>query len=183
MTLSETADKIRALMSDDPSQPLNLLRLAKAGDRLEGVLNLDLMQRATSLLKRPGGDVSYCLSFETDAEGRIIISIEIAAELEMSCQRCLQPMRVAVVRETDLAAVKDKAALEGLAAKYEPLLLAEQGQVSLIDLLEDELILAIPLAPLHEPEDCSASEDLERIRAEGKPSPFAELAKLKKTND
>lgn len=170
-------------MSDDPSQPLNLLRLAKAGERLEGLLNLDMMQRVASLVKRHDGDVSYCLSFELDAEGRINISIEIAAKLEMTCQRCLQPMRVAIARETELAAVKDKSALQGLSPKYEPLLLSEQVQVSLLDLLEDELILAIPLAPLHDPADCSASEDLERIRAEGKPSPFAELAKLKKTND
>ena len=96
---------------------------------------------------------------------------------------CLQPMRVELKRESSLAVVKDKSALEGLPASYEPLLLAEQEHVSLLDLLEDELILAIPLAPLHEPAKCSASEDMERIRAEGKPSPFAELAKLKKTND
>lgn len=183
LTLSETADKIRALMSDDPSQPLNLLRLAQAGDRLDGVLELDLLQRATSLLRQPEGDLKYSLSFALDAERRIIIDIEIATTLVMSCQRCLQPMQVDIKRESSLAVVADKSALEGLHKDYEPLLLSEQEKVTLIELIEDELILAIPLAPLHQATDCSASDELERIRTEGKPSPFAELAKLKKTND
>ena len=183
MTLSETADKIRALMSDDPSQPLNLLRLARAGDKLNGVLDVGSLQRAGTLLSSDKGELSYCLSFDIDESKRILIDIEIAATLEMTCQRCLQPLEVAIERKTSVAAVREKAELNGLANNVEPLILSEQEQISLLGLVEDELILALPLAPLCPEATCDASKDVERIKKEGKPNPFAELAKLKKTNE
>ena len=167
-------------MSVDPSQPLNLLRLAKAGEQLQGLLDISRMRRVMAFLPQSDGQLSYCLSFSFDDTGRICIQVELKAELQVICQRCLQPMQIDIDRESWLALIKDRSEMETLPARFEPLTLVDEDDLSILALLEDELLLAIPFAPLHPESECSASEDVKRLQVEGKPNPFASLAQLKK---
>ena len=179
LTLSRTADKIRRLMPTDLSQSLNPLRLAKAGERLEGDIQLDSMERITDMLLEHKGLLHYCLAFGVDDSGIHFIESEIRAQLLMKCQRCLESVTIDIDKQTMLGIVKNKEEAESLATKYEPFFL-DDGEFNLKEFVEDELLLAIPFSPLHSEEQCSGTMELDRINAESKINPFAALASLKK---
>jgi uncharacterized protein len=78
--------------------------------------------------------------------------------------------------------VKSDAEIETLAPEYEPLVSAD-GRVALKELVEDELLLALPLVPRHEGDAAcggftETAADAES--GEARKNPFAELAKLKR---
>ena len=182
MTAYGTVAKIRRLMPADPSRSINPLRLATAGESIEGSLRLDSMERLKGLLLDYDGDLKYSLSFAFDESGLCVVDSKISASVMMECQRCLQPFVIDIQKTNLLGIVKNKDEMESLAATYEPLLL-EEDVMPVDELIEDELILAIPLSPLHPVEMCSGQKELDRINADAKPNPFAVLASLKRDKE
>ncbi|MCB1735915.1 MAG: DUF177 domain-containing protein [Gammaproteobacteria bacterium] len=134
------------------------------------------------------GDVDVELEFGVDV-GRIrFISGSVKTRVSMPCQRCLEPMSIDIDARVHLGIVIAEAQIDRLPTEYEPLLIGED----LIDpavLVEDELLLALPLAPRHEPQDCPAWEKVSAGSEGGvtpsgatkstRPNPFAVLASLK----
>jgi uncharacterized protein len=161
-------------------QSLNPLRLAKAEEQFEGVIDLREMQRISDLLQQQSGEIHYQMSFFLDGSERVLAEVELKTVLQMLCQRCLKTMSVEVERNTHLAFVSDKTEIATLPAEYEPLVLDESDDLSINELVQDELLLAIPLAPMHLPDECSAAKEVEKFKDNGKVMPFADLAKLKK---
>ena len=153
-------------MSTDLSQSLNPLRLAKAGENLEGSIPLDTMTRVADLLLVNEGEINYCLSFTTKDSGLCVIESEIIGCLSLKCQRCLKPVVINICKQTQLGVVNNKDELEFLEKEYEPFLLNE-GVFNVKELVEDELLLAIPLSPLHPVEQCPGTKELDRINADG----------------
>ena len=166
-------------MPTDPSQSLNPLRLAKAGERLEGDIQLDSMERIADMLLDNKGLLHYCLVFGIDDSGTNYVESEISTQLRMKCQRCLEPVTVDIHKQTLLGIVGSKTEAEALAVEFEPLVL-EDGVFKIKDLVEDELLLAIPFSPSHPREQCNGTTELDRLNAETTVKPFASLASLKK---
>ncbi len=166
-------------MSSDLSQPIDILRLAKSRERIEGSLQLDSFERLKDVLLENSDKLDYHLSFYVDESGTCVIQTEISGRLVLKCQRCLGPLAIEIKKNSNLGLVKDKDEADALDNKYEPLQL-DENTISVLDMIEDELILSIPLAPLHEQKKCSSTEILERINADARPQPFAALAALKK---
>ena len=87
-----------------------------------------------------------------------------------------------------LAMIESEAEIERLGEEYEPLLL-DDSLVSVAELVEDELLLCLPIVPKHDTEECNANSHVEDnieqssdIESESKPkkNPFAALADLKR---
>jgi uncharacterized protein len=128
--------------------------------------------------------VSAAFSFERDESGRYIVFVAIQATVLMICQRCLGPMSLDLNAGSNMACVWDDQEAVALPAGYEPLIV---GQVAnLREIAEEEILLAIPVSPLHE-EDCITleqraaleSEPAEKREVSDRDSPFAVLKKLK----
>jgi len=109
-----------------------------------------------------------------------------AARLMLMCQRTLEPFEHAVDREVRLGLVRSEDEVAGLPGDYEPCLVGDEP-VHLMDLVEDELILAVPLVPKS---DRALPDELLEARAapDGddpvpENNPFAVLATLKDGND
>jgi uncharacterized protein len=161
-------------------------RLCSLGKVYEGALPLGQMPRLAPLLTSTEGDAAFVLAFDRDAEGRHIVTVRVEAEVALQCQRCLGSMRTKVAQDAQLAVVSGPDEAERLPEELDPLL-AEEGEVRLRDLVEDELLLALPVAPVHAPSDCGVS--LEQINAaeattgdeQGRrgDNPFSALAELK----
>ena len=121
------------------------------------------MDRLTDLLAGPGGRVAVVLEFDVDRQGIRHIGGRLQAEVQMRCQRCLQPMDVVIDQPIRL----------GLAV----------GEV------EDELLLALPIAPIHPQAHCPAAgdapgrDDQEPGQDEERPNPFRALADWKRQSD
>jgi uncharacterized protein len=149
------------------------------------------MPRLAPLLTSLEGEAAFALAFRLDEEHRPVVGVEVQAELSLSCQRCMRPMRLPVDAAATLAVVSGPDEAERLPEELDPLLL-EDDRVALRSLIEDELILAVPNAPMHPASECSVRletvnadpEGAEQTTAEpARDNPFAVLASLKSDTD
>jgi uncharacterized protein len=132
------------------------------------------------------------------------LDLQADATLAWTCQRCLHPVTEPVSVDLSLRFVDDEAAAASLDADSDEDVLALSRHFDLIELIEDELIMAQPLVPRHEvcPTDVASlmrddtvvsaeepqadgdaqatDEDPVPLTASGRPNPFAVLAALKK---
>ena len=160
-------------------------RAVEAGAAVRGSPPLSPMPRLRESLPAPARQARFHLAFSRDPEGRGLLHGEIEASLVLTCQRCLEALEFPVLATLDLALVSglDEAGL--LPEDLDPLLVPAE-HLRLADLIEDELLLALPQIPRHELGDCPAggrgwtSEVAGQPVAEG-PHPFAMLGNLKST--
>lgn len=136
--------------------------------------------RLQGLLLDTQGEVRYSLQFDTDALRIPYVELHVDAELPLACQRSLQRFEFPVRVVQRLGLVRDEADEAGLPGEYEALLVAEDGQLQMLDLIEDELVLAVPAVPV-DPNSEPVERDWPAREEElAKASPFAALASLKK---
>lgn len=91
-------------------------------------------------------DARFSATFGHDRQGAVTIDLRVEAELPLTCQRSLEPYMEPVRRRSLLCVIEDEAEEELLPADYEPVLVSE-GKLALLDLVEDELLLAVPQVP------------------------------------
>jgi uncharacterized protein len=155
---------------------------------LEGRLKLAQLKRVLPLVRSDAGDVDYTLNFDIDEGGIPCIKGEVRATLTLQCQRCMEDMDYPVKTKVRLGIVASREAAERLPDKYEPLLVSAD-EISVASIVEDELILALPIVAMHELKDCPQGEAFVAQTASGageedtsaarRESPFAVLAQLK----
>lgn len=162
------------------------MRLAETRQTLKGQVAVAAMPRLMAALAMPPSvqsEVDVDLAFSVDGQGVRRVLGSLHAELDAICQRCLQPMTLPLHVDIALGIVRALDEAEQLPDEYEPLVLASvtEGQ-SLAAIIEDELLLALPVASLHEEGQCPIrSGALDKVVAEdlppeGKRRPFAVLA-------
>jgi uncharacterized protein len=111
----------------------------------------------------------------------IWLHVEAHASLRLECQRCLGPVDTPIEAQRSFLFVQGEDAAAELDADHEEDVLALTRSLDLRELVEDELLLALPLVPRHEacPEPLVAPVDT-LPEGEEKPNPFAVLAALKR---
>lgn len=164
-------------MSSDLPLTIEPEQLAVSGKRLAGQLRLAEMHRVTELILNPGGDVGFSLSFSRDEKGVIRITGDISSTLRVLCQRCLNEMDFHLDNPVNVGIVRSQEEMKLLPDFLEPFVTGERA-ISLHKLIEDELLLGLPISPLHEPEDCPALK-VTREHAPKRENPFAVLKGLK----
>lgn len=169
--------KLHRLMSPDLSLIVDPAKLADSGESLEGQLQLQKLNRISDLILDREGIISFSLAFGRDDEGTVAITGELSTELAVLCQRCLGPMRLRVQSAINVGVVDDPGNLAALPDRLEPVV-TEEHRISLQQLIEDELLLAMPLAPVHEQAVCPGA-GLVDAHAVKKQSPFAVLKDMK----
>lgn len=170
-------------MPSDLSQSINPLRLAKARERIVGEIQLNSLARLKGILLDDKGKLEYSLAFEFDAADVCIIECDIETQLILECQRCFKPVEIEIRKNSLLGVVDEGDEIDALAKEYEPVQLDEEGVITVEELIEEELLLSIPLSALHPEDNCAGTNDLDRINAEAKRQPFAGLASLIKDKD
>jgi len=180
-----------AALMFDTRLPVHIdpLRMAESRRLLEGSIALAEMVRLGESLQDTQGEVSISLEFGIDNEGIRFIHGHVQAEVSLICQRCLETMRYPLDSEFMLGLVRSTTEAENLPSHYEPLLVDDEP-LFLRDIIEDELLLALPIVAMHAPEECSAelnsapqSEQAQEDEDTGTTAgdnPFAVLADLKK---
>lgn len=166
-------------MSEQLPQRVDALRLAESGRRLRGSLALEQLPRLGALLRNPSGCVSLDLEFARDEQGQACVNGGVWGQLQMTCQRCLGSITVAVHTDVSLDIVTSEAEWMRRGGAREPLIVGQEP-TALADLVEDELLLAIPQIPMHPDGLCHA--EIDSAPADGVTSaenPFAVLAGFK----
>jgi uncharacterized protein len=173
--------KLPRLMQQGPPQYVDPKRLARNRDDISGTLDIADMQRLSELLESQSGSVRFELQFDNDVHNRIRIVGKYDTELSMQCHRCLRPVAVNIARAINVTLVTNEDEVAKLSRDVEPLVLADR-ELSLVVFFEDELLLALPLAPNHETEECHIQESQDRETNEDRQRPFAVLKDLKLKN-
>lgn len=160
-------------------------KLATASGRLEGEIPLERMPRLTSMLSNTGGQIKVVLKAGIDEQGIRFLKGRIDTAVVLRCQRCLEPVQLPLGFDFQLGIIVSESQAPNLPADYEPLLASEDGVV-ISELVEDELILALPLVARHE--DMSQCQALGFVspgkgmstEQEERVNPFAALSTLLK---
>ena len=167
------------------SQPLVIDNLAfsKKNEALSGVLLLADCPRLQELLHQPSlkaesnaQEIVFDLKGTTNSLNQHFLSLSITAKLSANCQRCLSAMPLTIKLHFNyLISDVDDAALEALELDNvdDFDLLQANANMDLAALIEDEVIMALPIAPTHE----NACVELVTQSGE-KPNPFAALKGL-----
>jgi DUF177 domain-containing protein len=119
-----------------------------AGRRsFEGVLPVAALPRLAQALADDSGEVAYRLDFGRDELGGPRVHVRLSAGLTLECQRTLEPFEWPVTVDTQLGLLASEDEAAALPGDCEPLLLAH-GTLSPMRVIEDELLLALPLVPV-----------------------------------
>jgi len=90
----------------------------------------------------------------TDQRGSLSLHVSIRGEVGLTCQRCLGSMPYTVEVERTLYLARNEAELERLDALPDSDAIQAGEALSLIDLVEDEVLLSLPLAAMHAEGEC-----------------------------
>jgi len=117
--------------------------------------------------------------------GDVWLHVDGGTEVALQCQRCLQAVRLPLAFERSFQFVAGEAAAAELDADSENDVLALTRALDLRELVEDELLLSLPLVPRHDqcPAPLRLPSDPEPDVEAGQPHPFAALAALKRPAD
>jgi uncharacterized protein len=166
-------DIIRAFMPQQPAQfpSIDGFKFAAAGGELHGTWPVRVFPRLRELLHDDSGTIAYEVRGGTSALGRPQLMLRASGTLQLTCRRCLGALAFPASVDTALllASSQEELDAEPMTAEGPDSIVATR-EMSLRDLVEDELLLALPYAPTHEV--CAA-------RAESAPQarqmPFAGL--------
>lgn len=123
----------------------------------DGSVGLDKMPRLSAAVIDAKAPATAVLSCSRDTQGRYLVGIRVEMDVVMTCQRCLERCDVALSANSVLACVWDDTAAGDLPADYDPLV---TGDVTdLHELVEDELLLAVPAVAMHSAPACQAQSD------------------------
>jgi uncharacterized protein len=130
----------------------DLQGLAQREAILAGEIELARLDRLGGMLRSNAGSVSAEIRLGKRAGGWLTAELRCSASLSLVCQRCLEPIVQELVQQSALALLETES-LEALAPKdLEPLVLDRRG-LRPVDLIEDELIMSLPLVPRHRAAD------------------------------
>lgn len=135
------------------TQLIDFKDFANQEKRLEGECSLSEFKRLVSLILNPQDKVSYELFFHRDERRKVVIESHIRVVLEMSCQRCEEPVSCELDLNSRLSPVNDDQQAKALSKQYEPFQVPGD-EVQLIEILEEELLLGLPMVARHEEQAC-----------------------------
>ena len=182
-------------MSPGPADQVNAKELSARAAVVERHLALAQLERVREAGGLPGTRLDAQLRFGT-FDGRTTVDIRVTGETVAACQRCLQPCPSAVAESAQVMVVRDEDDL--VPGGYEPFVGVPE-HLSLTALIEEQVLLAMPLVPAHEPGDprcrSSGAEVVPLVpssagpraaaaaAAEEKQKPFANLRELLDAKD
>ena len=124
---------------------------ASAGATQQGVLPLSGFPRLRDMLASDEGEVAYQLRGVHDERGRPSLRLRVDGELQLRCQRCLGPLAFEVKADQLLVLAATQAEIDADPGDVDaPDRVLAAKEMSVADLVEDELILAVPYAPRHD---------------------------------
>lgn len=155
---------------------LDTLAFANEGNVVTEVVAVAALPRLIEELADNVGRLDCQVTGSRDGGGKYWLALEVSGTLGLVCQRCLKRLAFPVDIRTRLLLVPpgqawpdEELAEDGFDA------IAAEKEMALLSLIEDEVLLALPIAPTHEV--CAAPVP---VLEEHEPSPFAVLAQLKK---
>jgi DUF177 domain-containing protein len=160
---------------------INSLDFAGNGRKIGGEVQVAELPRMLELLENAQGILSYTVQGGVDIHGTCFLDLSVNGQCRLRCQRCLNGLDCPVRLDTRLL-LRDQASLDALDDKvargedeeFDSIL--ADPHLDVLNLLEEEILLSLPIAPKHEFGACLAAGEENRHEER---NPFEVLAKLK----
>lgn len=161
---------------------VDALKFCQQRAEVSGLLPVSMLPRLSGQLQLPEGEIAVELQFGVDDQSRKTMQGHLQAILPLQCQRCLERLDVAVSADLSLALVWTDEQAAQLPRTLDPVLMESQ-ELDLHKIIEDEVLLALPLVANHEPGSCEPPRSSAGQLADDEPvrtaNPFQVLAALK----
>jgi uncharacterized protein len=155
---------------------LDGLEFARQGRRQAGKVRLVSLPRLAGVLADDGGEIDCEVLGELDREGNAFLVMRLDGEVGLRCQRCLETLVVPLRITSRLLLVPPGRQWPDEELAEDDYDAVEAGkEMALLPMIEEEVLLALPIAPMHDSCETPAATSDEQA-----PSPFAALAKLRK---
>ena len=172
---------IRRLMS--APAVIDSLEFARSEQRLAGELPIARLERLHDVLTDTEGTLRYTLRGGKDERQRPLLALEIDGELHLQCQRCLEGLSYPVELQSTLLLIpRGEQTDELLDDPAAPDAIEPSPELNVSELIEDEVLLSLPLSPRH-PEGRCVSRTRRTENGAETPSAFAQLAALRRAGD
>ena len=127
------------------------LDFARTGSILDGAWPVSGFSRLRDVLRTAEGTLQYGLRGVPQERGCPALRLTVGGALQLVCQRCLGALEYPLQIDVSLllAATQAEVDAEPLLADGPERIVAGR-EMPVLDLVEDEVLLAIPLAPRHE---------------------------------
>ncbi len=150
----------------------------------QGVYTPEQVERVAESVVSVDSDVECSMSFAIDSQRLAVLQGTADVQVTFRCQRCNQTFPHSVHVSYCFSPVSSDEQAEVLPEAYELVDIDDFGEIDLLAVIEDEIILALPVVPVHDSEHCEVSEAdivFGKLPSEAeKPNPFAVLASLKR---
>ena len=157
---------------------LKLIKFAKKNLSVTDELSIIDLPRINGIAHNKSDKIKVNYSFYVENNTTPCLDGEISLNIYLTCQRCLEELPFSLDFSFSMAFVKNENQAEEL-SKYLEIYLFEDNELSLIDLISDEILLSIPMVPKHNL-DCLSSFKENINYEQGKKNPFAVLKNINK---
>jgi len=162
---------------------IDAFEFSRLKEQRSGEIAVADLERLAAECLNPTTSLRWSLQGDTDTLSNARLTLSVNAVVPLVCQRCVAPFEFTIASQSMLVLAKS----EEQADEIEQLLDDESIDVivgsrtlNVLELIEDEALLAIPLAPKHEL--CPGSAAIEELATAKKPSPFEVLKNIKQQN-
>lgn len=164
-------------MPEDGLTESKVAVLADEGRQVGVVVAVARLARVAAMLASDDGTVNGSVALSRQ-DGRIIAQVQFRTTVTLQCQRCLEPMQQSLEGSSLVALVETEDEAAAVPQDFETVL-APLGRLRLAELLEEEVLLALPAAPRHAAGQCPAARLETREGAvPDVQRPFANLSEL-----
>ena len=159
-------------------EKINFFNFAKKEVKLNGDYKVSELSRLSEIASKENDKVEVDLFFHLE-NGKIpCVEGIIKSKLVLDCQRCLDNLLLDLKVPFDIAFAKNEFQASSLDDKFEIYLIGDDEELDTKDLITDEILLSIPMAPSHN-YDCGLKTDKGNIVEEVREHPFDVLKNIK----
>lgn len=157
---------------------MDALDFARNGGTHHGKIALSGLERLQDYLTDNSGEVQYAVTGALNRNAKPMLRIVVRGLINLRCQRCLGKYAHALDLQANLLLARDENELARLDEDESVDCILATANMDVLALIEDEIILSLPLSPRHGENECSIDKPDSDDTAEEKPL-FAALAALK----
>lgn len=162
---------------------IDSLEFAGNGGKMDLQVPIAELSRLHDALSDAKGVLRCTVTGGRDRQGRAVLDIGVAGDCRLVCQRCLGALDYRIEQEVRLLLCDEAglAALDSEEAEHDDeeldAILAD-AHLDVVALIEDEILLSLPISPMHDAGSCQAAQS--DATQKGNNNPFAILENLKR---
>lgn len=131
-------------------KPLDPRKLASQGAIVKGTIGGAMLDRLSDAVLEGFAPIEVELEFHKDADGHALIAGKVTGNVQIQCQRCLDAVDHAIETNFDVRPVLTDAQAQAHQKNVDVVMLDAEGQLDAVAMIEDELLLELPIVIYHD---------------------------------